>query len=84
LPEYEPIYVNLEFKIIKSEFKPNIRNSIQSKFSKTNNQHGLSDEISKLQIIASFTANCVRLSLMIFFANTGYVTSIILHLNVAY
>jgi len=38
----------------------------------------------KLKIIASFTINYVRLSLMIFFSNSGYVTSIIMHLNVAY
>jgi len=49
-----------------------------------NNQHGLPDEISKLKIIASFTINYIRLSLMIFFTNSGYVTSITMHLNVAY
>jgi len=35
LPEYKPNYTNLEFRIIKSEFNPNVRNSIQSKFPKT-------------------------------------------------
>jgi len=50
----------------------------------TNNQYGLPDEISRLKIIASFTINYVRLSFMIFFSNSGYVTSIIIHLNVAY
>jgi len=49
-----------------------------------NNQHGLPDEISKMKIIASFTINYVRLSLMIFFSNSGYVTSVMMHLNVAY
>ena len=28
LPEHKPVYVNLEFKIIKSEFDPNVRNSV--------------------------------------------------------
>ena len=28
LPEYKPIYANLEFKIIKSEINPNVPNSI--------------------------------------------------------
>ena len=76
--------VNLEFKIIKPKFKPNIRNSIWSKFSKTNNQHGLPDEINKLKITASFTINYIRLSLVIFLTSSGYVTAILMHINVAY
>jgi len=28
LPEYKPNYANLEFRIIKSEFDPNVRNSV--------------------------------------------------------
>jgi len=28
LPEYKPNYANLEFRVIKSEFDPNVRNSI--------------------------------------------------------
>jgi len=49
-----------------------------------NSQHGLHDEISKLKIIATFTINYVGLSFMISFSNYGYVTSIIMHINVAY
>jgi len=28
LPEYKPDYANLEFRIIKSEYRPNVRNSV--------------------------------------------------------
>jgi len=54
LPEYKTNYASLEFRIIKSEFYPNVRNSIQSEFPH-NNQHGLPGKIIRLKITASFT-----------------------------
>ena len=50
---YKPNYPNLEFKIIKSELGPNVRNSNYMEFQ--NNQQGLPGKIRRQKIIAKFT-----------------------------
>jgi len=61
LPEHKPVYANLEFRIIKSEFDPNVCNSMWSNF--PNNQNGLPCKISSLKIIALSQSNFGLLSL---------------------
>jgi len=50
---YEPNYANLEFRIIKPELGPNIRNSNYMEFQ--NNQQGLPGKMRRQKIIARFT-----------------------------